>query len=65
MTSSSAQRDTDANEEPELTQEDSVPSDGKDVEGEQMMKQVSNDKLADHIEKTTEAPKKSAGGRGK
>lgn len=60
MTSSSSQRDTDANEEPELTQEDSVPSDGKDVEGERMMKQVSNKKLADHSEKSTEAPERSS-----
>ncbi|MEJ8848934.1 hypothetical protein [Variovorax rhizosphaerae] len=34
------------NEEPELTQEESIPSDGKDVEGEEMMKQVRNKKLA-------------------
>ncbi|MEJ8855680.1 hypothetical protein WKW79_13945 [Variovorax robiniae] len=33
------------NEEPELTQEESIPSDGKDVEGEAMMKQVRNKKL--------------------
>lgn len=32
-------------EEPEITQEEAVPNDGKDVEGEEMMKQVKNDKL--------------------
>ncbi|MEJ8825094.1 hypothetical protein WKW80_24205 [Variovorax humicola] len=32
-------------EEPELTQEESVPSDGKDIEGEAMMKSVHNKKL--------------------
>ena len=33
------------NEEPAITQEESVPTDGKDVEGEEMMKQVRNDLL--------------------
>jgi hypothetical protein len=33
------------NEEPEITQEESVPSDGKDVEGEAMIRQVRNKKL--------------------
>ena len=33
------------NEEPGITQEESVPSDGKDVEGEEMMKSVRNDLL--------------------
>ena len=32
-------------DEPEITQEESVPSDGKDVEGEEMMKKVRNKKL--------------------
>jgi hypothetical protein len=33
------------NEEPNLTHEESVPSDGKDTEGEEMMKSVRNDQL--------------------
>lgn len=32
-------------EEPEITQEEAVPSDGRDIEGEKLMKEVSNDKL--------------------
>ena len=32
-------------DEPEITQEESVPTDGKDVEGEEMMKKVRNKKL--------------------
>jgi hypothetical protein len=32
-------------DEPEITQEEAVPTDGKDVEGEAMMKQVRNKKL--------------------
>lgn len=34
-------------EEPEVTQEESVPSDGRDTEGEELMKQVRHDKLQD------------------
>ena len=33
------------NEEPAITQEESVPIDGKDIEGEEMMKSVRNDLL--------------------
>lgn len=32
-------------EEPEITQEESVPTDGRDVEGEELMKDVVNHKL--------------------
>jgi hypothetical protein len=32
-------------EEPEIVQEEDIPSDGVDHEAEQMMKQVHNDKL--------------------
>lgn len=32
-------------DEPEITQEEAVPTDGKDVEGEEMMKKVRNKKL--------------------
>lgn len=34
-----------ASDEPEITQEESVPTDGKDTEGEKQMKKVGNDKL--------------------
>jgi hypothetical protein len=34
-----------AHEEPEITQEESVPTDGRDVEGEELMKDVGNKKL--------------------
>lgn len=44
-------------EEPEVTQEESVPSDGRDTEGEELMKQVRNDKLQD---KGSGAPKTPA-----
>ena len=33
------------NEEPEITREEAVPNDGRDVEGEKMMKEVTNKKL--------------------
>jgi hypothetical protein len=33
------------NEEPALTQEESVPTDGKDVDGEELMKSVRNEQL--------------------
>ncbi len=36
-----------AHEEPEITQEESVPNDGRDVEGEKLMKDVVNEKLAE------------------
>ena len=32
------------NEEPELTQEESVPTDGKDRQGERMMEELGRDK---------------------
>jgi hypothetical protein len=38
-------RGSDKNDEPEITQEDSIPSDGKDVEGEELMKKVGNAEL--------------------
>ncbi|MET0543084.1 MAG: hypothetical protein ABWZ88_15175 [Variovorax sp.] len=43
--SESSPRTKPYNEEPEITQEESIPSDGPDVEGEAMMKQVRNKKL--------------------
>lgn len=33
-----------ANEEPEIVQEESVPSDGKDIEGEKMMEELGKHK---------------------
>lgn len=48
-----------AREEPEVTQEESVPSDGRDVEGEAMMKKVSNPKLDDPGLAEDKTPQKS------
>jgi hypothetical protein len=51
-----------AHEEPEITQEESVPSDGRDTEGEELMKQVNNRKLHDEglaEEKTPEKAEKA------
>jgi hypothetical protein len=38
-------KDKSSDEPTTVTQEESVPSDGKDVEGEEMMKSVRNDQL--------------------
>ncbi|MET3915207.1 hypothetical protein ABID97_001989 [Variovorax sp. OAS795] len=46
-------------DEPELTQEDSVPLDGTDKEGEEMMKKVRNDKLQDRGDAERKTPGKS------
>ena len=46
-------------EEPEVTQEESVPSDGRDTEGEQLMKQVRNGKLHDKDSAEHKTPEKS------
>lgn len=40
-----------------------MPSDGKDVEGEEMMKKVSNKKLSDLKDDASEVPAKSQGGK--
>jgi hypothetical protein len=45
MTTPPKPSQADHREEPEITQEEAVPTDGKDVEGEEMMKQVRNRKL--------------------
>ena len=45
MTPDHAAKDSHDNEEPAITQEESVPLDGTDVEGEEMMKSVRNDLL--------------------
>lgn len=39
------QKSATLHEEPEITQEEAVPSDGKDTEGEKLMKKVRNPKL--------------------
>lgn len=46
-------------EEPEVTQEESVPSDGRDTEGEELMKQVRNGKLHDKSSVEHKTPEKS------
>jgi hypothetical protein len=46
-------------EEPEVTQEESVPSDGRDTEGERLMKDVANRKLHDEGEAEHKTPEKS------
>ncbi|SFP59393.1 hypothetical protein [Variovorax sp. 770b2] len=46
-------------EEPEITQEESVPSDGRDTEGEALMKEVKNRKLHDEGSAEEKTPEKS------
>jgi len=46
-------------EEPELANEESVPSDGRDVEGEQLMKEVTNRKLHDKGDAEHKTPEKA------
>ncbi|MDQ0571434.1 hypothetical protein QFZ42_003268 [Variovorax paradoxus] len=46
-------------DEPEITQEESVPTDGSDTEGEDMMKKVENSKLEDPGEAEHKTPEKS------
>ncbi|APW38663.1 hypothetical protein RD110_16850 [Rhodoferax koreense] len=48
-------------EEPEITQEESVPLDGRDHDGEEMMKQVRNPKLEQPAPDTSQAGKTPAG----
>ncbi len=49
-----------ADPEPEITREESVPSDGRDTEGEAMMKDVRNRKLQDPGERENKTPEKGA-----
>ncbi|RZL65429.1 MAG: hypothetical protein EOP81_04260 [Variovorax sp.] len=42
------------NEEPEITQEESVPTDGKDEKGEQMMKDLGRNKPGPALRDETE-----------
>lgn len=46
-------------EEPEITQEESVPSDGRDAEGERLMEEVSNSKLHDKGGAESKTPEKA------
>jgi hypothetical protein len=46
-------------DEPEITQEESVPTDGKDTEGEELMKKVDNKKLEDPGDAERKTPEKS------
>jgi hypothetical protein len=45
MNDSTRKPATQTNEEPEVVQEEAIPSDGRDREGEELMKQVRNDRL--------------------
>ncbi len=50
---------TDANAEPEITREEAVPNDGRDIEGEAMMKEVQNKKLEEPGEREHKTPEKT------
>ncbi len=49
-----------ADPEPDITREESVPSDGRDTEGEAMMKDVRNKKLQEPGEREHKMPEKRA-----
>jgi len=44
-----------SNEEPRITQEEAVPSDGKDTKGEQMMEELGRSKPGPALDKATPA----------
>jgi len=46
-------------DEPEITQEESVPTDGRDTEGEELMKKVGNEKLREPGDAERKTPTKS------
>ena len=48
-----------SHDEPEITQEESVPTDGKDTEGEELMKKVDNKKLEEPGDAERKTPDKS------
>ena len=48
-----------ASDEPEITQEESVPTDGKDTEGEDQMKKVGNARLKEPGDAEHKTPEKS------
>ncbi len=45
--------------EPEITREESVPNDGRDIEGEALMKEVRNKKLKEPGEREHKTPEKT------
>lgn len=45
-----------SNEEPRITQEEAVPSDGKDEKGEQMMEELGRSKPGPALSETPEKP---------
>jgi hypothetical protein len=47
-------------EEPEVTQEESVPTDGRDTEGEKLMEDVGNRKLHDKGSADHKTPEKAS-----
>ncbi|MET3496067.1 hypothetical protein [Variovorax boronicumulans] len=57
---SSTSKQPSVHEEPEITQEESVPSDGADTAGEEMMKGVVNPKLHDAGSAEHKTPEKAA-----
>ena len=46
-------QDVDAKEEPELTQEESVPLDGKDEVGERLMDELGQERRSDEKERSS------------
>lgn len=53
-----------SDDEPDLDHEESIPSDGKDEEGEQMMRHVRNSKLTDSGQEASGKPEQSLDGNG-
>ena len=64
MTTNPLHKPARLDEEPELTQEEAIPSDGKDEEGEQMMRHVRNSKLTDSGQEASGKPDQSPVGKG-
>ena len=51
---------TKSSDEPEIGSEELVPTDGRDVEGEEMMKEVGNTKLHEPGDREHKTPDKAA-----
>ena len=64
MTTNPLHKPARSDEEPDLGQEEAIPSDGKDEEGEQMMRHVRNSKLADSGQEVSGKPGQSPSGTG-
>lgn len=60
MNDSTPSNPTHASDEPELSNEEAVPNDGRDVEGEEMMKEVRNKKLQEPGDREHKTPDKAA-----